>query len=335
MKLPHQRRGEPGSYALTRLRESATRLVTAGAIPYGARVVHRAPTRSVLGPILATAACALPSAGLPGDREHYLAALTEGPLASRLEHCRAIEGADLQGDCLTALVAEGTEPVETLCAEIQHPAWRDECSFVAAERAIEGEDFARAAALCRDAGRYAENCTAHAWQTELREALGTRGVEAMVDDRAAVEAVHDRWSERFGPSESFEHIFWPNCYRMAFERTELLQVSACERVPTAERDACLRGAATTYRNWLHHTPLLRDGKDRLCSANPDALGLAEASTLLEIPPTEDHPILARVLHGFITAICRDGVDPRAPSDRLPSPDMRPERYPSAPPGARQ
>jgi hypothetical protein len=295
-----------------------------GASPYGTEVVSRSPPLRMFAPILvAAAACALPGAQPLGDREHYVAALAPGPAATRLEHCEAIGALPLQGDCITALVTAAAVPADMsapeLCERIHEAAWRDECTFVAAEHALEAEDPGAAAALCLASGRYAKSCAAHLWQTELRTALGDHGVALLVGERPAVDEIHDRWSEHFGPGATFDEIFWQNCYRLVFERAQLLEVSACERVPPMERAPCLRGAVTTYRNWLHHSPLLQEDRDLICAAPLTELTLDEVSALLDIPRSQDHPRIAGVLRGFHTAVCRDGAVMRPASDKLREP----------------
>lgn len=321
---PRASRGEPRSYALVSVKERTGLVVPGVAIPYGAEVVLRSPPPAIFSLTLAAAtACAVSDMGRLGDREHYVAALAEGAEGPRLEHCVAIQSDALQGDCLTALVAARAIPADItatgICDRIRDGAWRDECAFAAAELALAAGDPGLAADRCMDAGRYAKNCTAHLWQTELRAAMDDAGIEALLGERLAITEIHDRWSQHLGPGVTFEEVFWQNCYRMAFERAQHLEVSACERVPSAERDACLRGAVTTYRNWLHHSPTLRDGKNGLCAAPIEEMSLEEASALLVIPTTDEHPQIARVLRGFHAAVCRDGKDLIPHRDALVNP----------------
>ena len=269
------------------------------------------PVRSCLLPAL-IAACGgdgdRPVAIEQADRTHYQDGVTRGNPQDRLEHCRAIDEPVLRSDCLTALAPRAAAlealTVVELCDEIEVADWRDECFFVAAERARMVEDPAGAAALCGQAGRFSRDCSNHLWQRELRDTLHPGGVQNLVEHHEQAQAIHDHWASAFTQQVDFDTRFWEHCYQVAFERTQFLDIRACERVPALEQETCQTSAETTYRAWLNQALDRRGGrKEELWQTDGATLLPSQATILLETARTPDHPRLIAVLRDFHTARC--------------------------------
>ncbi len=241
------------------------------------------------------------------DRAHYQAGLTRGDPQQRLEHCRAITDETLRSDCLTALAGRTAQlqdlDADVLCGEIQLVSWREECFFVAAEQARANKDLEGAASLCTKAGRFERDCSNHLWQRELRQAIHPGGIAILVERHDDVQAIHDRWAEAFGGSESFDKRFWEHCFQVAFERSVHIDMGACERVPETERETCLMSAETTYRGWLNEAMKVPANKIALCEADPSTLQPSGTATLLGTGSAPDHARLLDVLQRFQAIRC--------------------------------
>lgn len=88
------------------------------------------------------------------DRRRYVAALASGD-------CAGVQTPDLRDDCALAAAGHAAEPGTSaearhaaVCGAVSADAARDECAFLVAERY-------RAPSLCRQAGRYADDCALH------------------------------------------------------------------------------------------------------------------------------------------------------------------------------
>ncbi len=242
-----------------------------------------------------------------GDREHYLAGVTRGEPEQRLAHCRAIGDEALRSDCLSALasrtgVLEGVDP-ESLCAEIAEGQWRDECYFVAAERARTQSELERAAQLCAHAGIFMRDCSNHLWQLELRQAVGDDGIRVMVDDHDRVQVIHDRWVEAFGGQPELSKHFWQHAYQVAFERARHIAVGVCEQVPETERETCWMTAETSFRGWLNEAMKPPGHQDALCATERSELSPSWASATIGTGTAPDHPRLIQTLQHFQKARC--------------------------------
>jgi hypothetical protein len=122
------------------------------------------------------------------DRATYRASLEQPDATKAAESCLAISEESLRGDCQTTAAvrlahASRFTSATAVCDAIDHPMWKEECWFHAADEA--GALGAEAVDACRHAGRYRENCLGHAIGREvprIEERFAKPGDELQLHD---------------------------------------------------------------------------------------------------------------------------------------------------------
>lgn len=185
-----------------------------------------------LGSLLFGAACAPPSSG-QGDQARYLEVVSDAGMsaAPALARCAEIEDAALRGDCAVVVAgrraADEAPPPEEICAVAPEGVWRDECHFAAAEALRRAGRRADAAAQCRAAGGFADDCGQHLWQSEVRAiAAPSRGPRPppFAEALPRARSVYDRWAPHLEEGTDMEQRFWRRFYQNGFEKRGLLDV---------------------------------------------------------------------------------------------------------------
>ncbi|MCK6506340.1 hypothetical protein L6R53_23700 [Myxococcota bacterium] len=203
-----------------------------------------------LGSLLFGAACAPPSSG-QGDQARYLEVVSDAGMsaAPALARCAEIEDAALRGDCAVVVAgrraADEAPPPEEICAVAPEGVWRDECHFAAAEGLRRAGRRAEAAARCRAAGTFANDCGQHLWQSEVRAiAAPARGPRPppFAEALPRAQSVYDRWAPHLEAGTDMAERFWRRFYQNGFEKRGLLDLGECAALPEDHRERC-RGAA--------------------------------------------------------------------------------------------
>lgn len=197
------------------------------------------------------AACQGPPPDLDDGRA-YAEALSLGrrDREAARARCADVREPALHADCITALAeaAAGeheTEAATALCAALPAGVGQDECRFQVAERGGAPE-------LCREAGRFAEDCRMHMWSQSGFQGLlpGEPGLE--------LEGEVARRAAASGFTAEDERP-WIAFFRALHASGGPIDLGRCEG--SAHRDLCRAAGVGLYNDLLNHA---RDSRTWPC-----------------------------------------------------------------------
>jgi hypothetical protein len=219
-----------------------------------------------------------------------------------LLRCAEILDADTRGDC-TLAVSERAKPPGALCPQVPAGPWQDECWFRGAEIALEARDWASAITLCRNAGLFANDCTWHLWQGELRTVVGPPRKRDLLTSLPAARRLHDKWAERLQDGGDFELRYWRRYYELTLEVGPHLDINRCEAVPGVDGARCRYATAHLYLRRLLDV-VNRPAGDAAFCAMPSA-DAASVTLALGVSATS-HPLLDAVVQEQFGHRCTNG-----------------------------
>jgi hypothetical protein len=266
------------------------------------------------------AACARDPASAREEREAYVALLKSRDLstAQRMERCLSFDDPLLRTDC--ALVAAEGAPktgggrVEDWCADVPQGRWREECWFMASERARRDGDLLRALDLCRSSGAFVTDCRQHLWQLALHGAVPAEGPPGFVSAVPGAREVLARFLPLVGDDPDFEERFWFRWFQEGFERSKELDVRACAPFPSDTAARCRTACADLYRTRLDRVLFTcAPCREAFCSrgaADPTVpgilgfeMGLAEGEP---VSVAVQSPILDEAVRDTMSRHCGEG-----------------------------
>lgn len=190
--------------------------------------------------------------------------------------CDPVTDPALRSDCLLVVATRRLmgvgEPAEAACAEVPAGTWRAECLFVAAEQAAADKRDGRAAALCKQAGPFAEDCAQHLWQDALYR-VARRPQQPLPDMVRAATPLHDTWAGYLRWTGDFHTRFWRLAFELAFTGSRI-DPARCDAVDPALQGACVAGAVGLVEREL--APALARGGLSLCTLEPRITALGPA-----------------------------------------------------------
>ncbi len=169
--------------------------------------------------------CASDPAGGAAERAAYLVGLRTG-------ECDRISDPALSDDCWLAVA---TRSRDGSCDSLGSQRAKDECWFLEAERSGN-------AAMCDQAGSFAEDCGRHLFITALPGALGERRIDAVNDAR--VEALIPRFGFADDPMRA-----WLEYYKWALGATG--DAEPCAAVVDRQRSKACMAAVRELRDPAH------------------------------------------------------------------------------------
>ncbi len=252
---------------------------------------------SAVLPILLAAACGPQDpADARAERAAYVAILEERdlPTAERMARCLAFDDPFLRSDC--ALVAAELAPrvqggrVEDWCSDVPRGTWRDECWFMASERARRDGDLDRALELCQRAGPFRTDCRQHLWQLALHHTVPAEGPPGFPVRLAEARKVLAGVSPLVGDDPDFEERFWFRWFQEGFERVPGLGIEACDPLPAPFAARCRPAVADLYRarldRALFHCAPCREAFCARADADPTVQGIRD----FELGLLEGNPV---------------------------------------------
>ena len=130
---------------------------------------HDSSSHHTISTLLILALCILPGCTRPPDAALYAEALSAGGLDQAQSACARIRDARLRGDCRVAALEAWEQADPAQCEAIDDGLWRDECTFLAAERLWSRQAHAEAVAACHQT-RFSRHCVWHLLQDEAEAA---------------------------------------------------------------------------------------------------------------------------------------------------------------------
>ena len=155
-----------------------------------------------------------------------------------------------------------------------------------------------AAALCAEAGRFADDCGQHLWQgivkAVVRDHLRSGDLVSAVRDATPV---YCTWEGRLGESTDIESRFWQKLFGGFFEHAQLLDAGSCAVLEPAAKAHCEASVAQVYLRRIHMLSVA--DPELLCSAKPTVEALQGYPNLRARPA----PLLEAVLYEQFNWAC--------------------------------
>ncbi len=223
-----------------------------------------------LGVVLGLVACQTPPLDGSADRSRYLAVLSQRRIEPEpgLEQCRAIDDSTLAGDCaLYVVMVESRRPEGAparWCEQVPAGTWRDECWFVAGEKARRDGKLEASARYCMEAGAFKDDCAQHLWQSEVHRLIHRRGSGAFGEALPAAESVYGKWAPLLAAQSDFDARFWAKFFQNGFEgQGGFVDLSHCDALPEPHNARCVEAGTEMYAREL--SPRLSDFGVDLCT----------------------------------------------------------------------
>ncbi len=190
------------------------------------------------------------------DTERYAQLLRDGftDPEQALGVCASLADPDLAGDCALVIAiqsAKGTRQDPALwCARVPEGAWRDECHFEGAEMMARRNQPDRAAALCRLAGAFRDDCGMHLWMNELSRLSQGLTPATLADALPAASAAYARWAPALAEDTDIEERYWRMFYQGLFGPRAAVDLSVCAPLPEADARRCEQAGAALFLEQL-------------------------------------------------------------------------------------
>lgn len=254
---------------------------------------------------LLLAACA-PTPTAAEDVTAYAAIVGEAGQDPRaeLERCARLADAGLRGDCAAVVAtaaARADGQVQRWCAEVPAGIWRDECLFRGAEGRLTQGGSAPAAALCQQAGSFAEDCMVHVWRPQLGRIVQGMGAEGFAARYPAAEQLYQQTVAQAGASESLERMYWLAFFGSGFQADGRIDLDRCAALPAEGARRCQDAAALMLTEPLEGLLRARGQLATFCASHPPRS--LDVAGLLGIPASE---ALDRALSAQQPMICGTG-----------------------------
>jgi len=235
-----------------------------------------------------------------------------------LSRCIALEDPSLAGDCALTVALGLARPdgrdAHIHCAEVPEGLWRQECHFIAAERARSSGQVKAAIKLCEQAGRFAADCAFHLWQRAMRTLAKRIVLERMAEQQPRMRNVHARWAKRVGHISEFDAIFWRKLFRAVWDGVSRVDPAICTILDPDLEAQCRLGAQIHFHHAFRASLRSEAWTAAFCAGEPPAVSelpaLADAFPGLGRFP--DHPDHQRAVAAFHKGQCVDGVLPPHP-----------------------
>lgn len=259
----------------------------------------------MLPPLLLLLGCAPEPAptGVAADVARYERLLQEGftDPEQALAVCAGLSDPKLAGDCALVIAmqsAKGTRQDPALwCARVPAGAWRDECHFEGAEMMARRGQTERAAALCRLAGAFRDDCGMHLWMGELGQLTAGMGTADLAARLPRASQIFARWEPALSEDTDISERFWKMYYQNAFGQRASVDLSVCAPLPEADRARCAQAGADLFLSQL--APMLerQGGLPGFCAGSVSS---AQVAPWLGATP---HPALDAALEARRPQLC--------------------------------
>ncbi len=239
-------------------------------------------------------------------------------LLEDLPRCTAMDDASLAGDCALTVAlgvakAQGIAP-QTHCSKVPEGMWKDECFFIAAERARSSGKVDLAVKLCEQAGRFTPDCAFHLWQRAMRTLAKRIVLSTMVDQQDQMRTVHKRWAKRVGHISDFDDMFWRKLFRAVWDGVARVDPGICSNLEPDLAERCVLGARIHLDHALRASLRQEAWATAFCEGDApavDTLGeLPEAFPELNRFPA--HPLHQATVESFHQTRCTTGKLPPHP-----------------------
>ena len=186
--------------------------------------------------------------------------------SAAVDACLAI-GGQAGAECAALGVGElgRSEPDRalSLCGEIEPGVWRDECGFLVAENSVAVDGAEAAASRCTAAGRFANSCLSHIWDTAASLALDRSGAVASA---AAAYGGSLAWADGvMERDEALERHFWQVFFDAATTRGQLpYDLDRCRSLGAELFSPCLHTLPGCLARALNRADRVGVDVQRLC-----------------------------------------------------------------------
>ena len=240
------------------------------------------------------------------------------PDATDIARCTSINEPSLAGDCaLTVALTSAKDqklPFHSHCPQVPQGLWREECHFVAAEKARSAGEIDVAIELCEKSGRFAPDCSFHLWQRAMRTLAKRVVLDDLTAQQETMHALHARWSERVGHMSDFDSMFWRKLFRAVWDGVARVDPSICEALRPDLQIQCELGAQIHLDQAMRASLRSETWAGAFCAT--ELSGMAALSQLPDAFPElerfPEHPAHLRVVKGFHHAHCTNGELPPHP-----------------------
>lgn len=253
------------------------------------------------------------------DWQIYQQIVEQSPAqATDLPRCTALADPSLAGDCALSvalgLAESGAMDALESCAAVPESLWREECHFIAAERARSAGEIDTAIALCEQAGRFAADCAFHLWQRAMRSLALRIVLETMNEQQPKMRSVHARWSKRVSHISEFDAIFWRKLFRAVWDGVSRVDPDICASLDPDLAKQCQLGAKIHLHHALRAAQRSEAWSTAFCAGQPPPVSalITLPEPFPELDRFPDHPLHQAQVAAHHKATCEGGPPPPHP-----------------------